>query len=129
MPDLRLGLLDAGEGITQEGIDMWNELSFSFFSSTAAKNDAKAKRAKAKAKSKPASKAQVRAATRGSTTRVPRKSSFRFLRTIDYLWVTTLGFGLASFCKASQAPLLQRPLLLLHTNERTIGMAAVWFLN
>ncbi len=50
MPDLRLGLLDAGEGITQEGIDMWNELSFSFFSSTAAKNDAKAKKAMAKPK-------------------------------------------------------------------------------
>ena len=89
----------------------------------------KAKRAKAQAKTKPASKVQVRAATRGSKTRVPRKSSFRFLRTIDYLLVLTLGFGLASFCKASQAPLLQRPLLLLHTDEGSSGMAAVWFLK
>ena len=108
---------------------MWNELSFSYLSSTAAKNDAKAKKAMAKPKTKPASKAQVRAATRGSKTRVRRKSSFRFLRTIDYLLVLTLGFGLADFCKASQAPLLQRPLLLLHTDEGRAGMADIWILK
>ena len=47
MPDLRIGLLDAGELVTDEAVDLWNELSFSFFSVLRRKADRKAAKAAA----------------------------------------------------------------------------------
>ena len=99
MPDLRLGPLDPGGGIGDEGREVYSELLQDFFAAPLARA---APQPKAKAKGK--AKAKAPSKRRSTALGKEQKASYRQLRTLDYLLFLLLGHGLLHECPGGHPP-------------------------